>query len=66
MDIDNDNKKRKVDEKKPEPKNLEDILKRHMESCQEIVQVIAVIFQKIDRLERVLTNPLVKFEDDSK
>lgn len=63
MDIDGENKKRKVDDEQvKEPKKLEDILTRHLESQKEIVEVLVVVFQKIARLEQVFTNPLIKEE----
>jgi hypothetical protein len=63
MDIDGENKKRKVDdEQAKEPKKLEDILTRHLDSQKEMVEVLVVIFQKLARLEQVFTNPLIKEE----
>lgn len=65
MDIDGDNKKRKVEddgEHVKEPKKLEDILTRYLETQKEIAEVLVVVFQKLARLEQVFTNPLIKNE----
>lgn len=43
----------------PEPKKLEDILKRYGESQKEMMEVLIAMFVRLEAAEKKLANPLL-------
>ena len=50
---------KEVEEKKEEPKMLEDIVKRYLESQKELMDVMVTLFVKMDVAEKKLASPLL-------
>lgn len=58
MDVEHVDKKAKIEEVEPVKKDLGEILKRCQESNVELLQVVAVMFQRMEKLESVFNQNL--------
>lgn len=47
------------EDQKQEPKLLEDILKRHVDSQKEMMDVLVTLFVRLEAVEKKLSNPLL-------